>query len=100
MACLAFNIGGIKLGITIDRAKCLVVSGTTACKISSSLKCTCQSSGLIISKLDSTAKGGVVLAICKKYNLPIVAIGMGEKEDDLQPFNAEYFSKALLGIET
>ncbi len=56
--------------------------------------------GLIITKLDSTAKGGVVLAICKKYNLPIVAVGMGEKEDDLQPFNAEYFSKALLGIET
>ena len=55
--------------------------------------------GLIITKLDSTAKGGVVLAICKKYNLPIVAIGMGEKETDLHPFNAEYFSKALLGIE-
>ena len=53
----------------------------------------------IITKLDSTAKGGVVLAICKKYDLPIVAIGMGEKEDDLQPFNAEYFSKALLGID-
>ena len=56
--------------------------------------------GLIITKLDSTAKGGVVLAICKKYDLPIVAVGMGEKEDDLQPFNAEFFSKALLGIET
>ena len=55
--------------------------------------------GLIITKLDSTAKGGVVLAICKKYKLPIVAVGMGEKEDDLQPFKAEYFSKALLGIE-
>ena len=54
--------------------------------------------GLIITKLDSTAKGGVVLAICKKYNLPIVAIGMGEKETDLHPFNAEYFAKALLGI--
>ena len=55
--------------------------------------------GLIITKLDSTAKGGVLLAICKKYKLPIVAIGMGEKETDLHPFNAEYFSKALLGIE-
>ena len=55
--------------------------------------------GLIITKLDSTAKGGVVLAICKKYKLPIVAIGMGEKETDLHPFNSEYFSKALLGIE-
>ena len=55
--------------------------------------------GLIITKLDSTAKGGVVLAICRKYKLPIVAVGMGENEDDLQPFKAEYFSKALLGIE-
>jgi len=55
--------------------------------------------GLIITKLDSSAKGGVVLAICKKYKLPIVAIGMGEKETDLHPFNAEFFSKALLGIE-
>ena len=56
--------------------------------------------GLIITKLDSTAKGGVVLAICKKYNLPIVAVGMGEKETDLHPFNAEYFAKALLGVST
>ena len=55
--------------------------------------------GLIITKLDSSAKGGIVLAVCKKYNLPIVAIGMGEKEDDLHPFNAEYFSKALLGVD-
>ena len=55
--------------------------------------------GLVITKLDSTAKGGVLLAICKKYKLPIVAIGMGGKETDLHPFNAEYFSKALLGIE-
>ena len=55
--------------------------------------------GLIITKLDSTAKGGVVLAICKKYNLPIVAVGMGEKETDLHPFNAEYFAKALLDIK-
>ncbi len=55
--------------------------------------------GLIITKLDTTAKGGVVLAICKKYKLPIVAVGMGEKEDDLQPFKAEFFSKALLGVE-
>ena len=52
--------------------------------------------GLIITKLDSTAKGGIVLAICKKYKLPILAVGMGEKETDLHPFNAEYFAKALL----
>jgi fused signal recognition particle receptor len=52
--------------------------------------------GLIITKLDSTAKGGIVLAICKKYKLPILAVGMGEKETDLFPFNAEFFAKALL----
>ncbi len=56
--------------------------------------------GLIITKLDTTAKGGVVLAICKKYNLPIVAIGMGEKETDLHPFRAEFFAKALLGFSS
>jgi len=51
--------------------------------------------GLIITKLDTTAKGGIVLAICKKYKLPILAVGMGEKETDLYPFNAEYFAKSL-----
>ena len=56
--------------------------------------------GLIITKLDSTAKGGIILAICKKYNLPIVAVGMGEKDTDLHPFKAEYFAKALLGFNS
>ena len=54
--------------------------------------------GLIITKLDSTAKGGIILAICKKYNLPIIAVGMGEKDTDLHPFKAEFFAKALLGL--
>jgi len=54
--------------------------------------------GLIVTKLDSTAKGGIILAICKKYNLPIIAIGMGEKDTDLHPFKAEFFAKALLGL--
>ena len=39
-------------------------------------------------------------AICKKYNLPIVAIGLGEKDNDLHPFRAEFFAKALLGLES
>ena len=52
--------------------------------------------GLIITKLDSTAKGGIVLAICKKYKLPVLAVGMGEKETDLYPFNAKFFAKGLL----
>ncbi len=56
--------------------------------------------GLIVTKLDSTAKGGIILAICKKYNLPIVALGMGEKDTDLHPFKAEFFAKALLGLDS
>ena len=52
--------------------------------------------GLIITKLDSTAKGGIILAICKKYNIPIIAIGMGEKENDLHPFSAKKFSNILI----
>jgi len=54
--------------------------------------------GLIITKLDTTAKGGIVLAICKKYQLPILAVGMGEKETDLYPFNAAYFAKGLFQL--
>ena len=54
--------------------------------------------GLIVTKLDSTAKGGIILAICRKYDLPIVAVGMGEKDTDLHPFKAEFFAKALLGL--
>jgi len=52
--------------------------------------------GIIMTKLDGTAKGGILLAIGKKFKLPIVALGMGEKEDDLQTFNSEYFSNALM----
>ena len=52
--------------------------------------------GIIMTKLDGTAKGGILLAIGKKFKLPIVALGMGEKEDDLQIFNANHFSKAIM----
>ena len=52
--------------------------------------------GIIMTKLDGTAKGGILLAIGRKFKLPIVALGMGEKEDDLQTFNSKYFSNALM----
>jgi len=52
--------------------------------------------GIIMTKLDSAAKGGILLAIGRKFKLPIIALGMGEKEDDLQVFNSEYFSNALM----
>ena len=52
--------------------------------------------GIIMTKLDGTAKGGILLALGKKFKLPIVALGMGEKEDDLQIFDAEHFAKAIM----
>ena len=54
--------------------------------------------GLVMTKLDGTAKGGIMLALAKKYKLPIVALGLGEKEDDLQIFNAEKFAEAFTQI--
>ena len=52
--------------------------------------------GLIITKLDTSAKGGILLAVCKKYNLPIIAVGMGEKEVDLHSFDANKFTEMLI----
>ena len=52
--------------------------------------------GLIITKLDTSAKAGILLAICKKFGLPIVAVGMGEKESDLHSFDSLKFSKMLV----
>ena len=52
--------------------------------------------GLVMTKLDGTAKGGILIAIAKKYKLPIIALGLGEKEDDLQIFKAEQFAEAFI----
>ena len=54
--------------------------------------------GLIMTKLDGTAKGGILLAVAKKYKLPIIALGLGEKEDDLQIFEAEKFANAFTQV--
>ena len=54
--------------------------------------------GIIMTKLDGTAKGGILLALAKKYKLPIIALGLGEKEDDLQIFEAEKFAEAFIQI--
>ena len=56
--------------------------------------------GLALTKLDGTARGGVVIAIVEELNLPIRLIGVGEKEEDLQDFNASAFVDALLPQET
>lgn len=55
-------------------------------------------SGLIVTKLDGTARGGVVVALAEKFGLPIHAIGVGEGAEDLRPFKAEDFARSLMGL--
>ena len=57
-------------------------------------------SGLVMTKLDGTAKGGVLVALADKFGLPIHAIGVGEQIDDLAPFDPEEFARALTGSTT
>ena len=56
----------------------------------------CQLDGVILTKLDGTAKGGVVISICETLKVPVRFVGVGEGIDDLQAFNAELFAEALL----
>ncbi|MBP9050032.1 MAG: signal recognition particle-docking protein FtsY [Alphaproteobacteria bacterium] len=54
--------------------------------------------GLVVTKLDGSAKGGVVVALADKFGLPIFAVGVGEDIEDLQPFKPESFAQALVGL--
>jgi fused signal recognition particle receptor len=53
--------------------------------------------GLVVAKLDGTAKGGIVVAIARELKIPVKFIGLGEQADDLQPFDAKHFAEALFG---
>ncbi|MBL7372954.1 signal recognition particle-docking protein FtsY, partial [Escherichia coli] len=55
--------------------------------------------GLVMTKLDGTARGGVLVAAAERYGLPIHAIGVGEKVDDLRPFNAQEVARIIAGVE-
>lgn len=54
--------------------------------------------GLIMTKLDGTARGGILVAIAAKYGLPVHAVGVGESAEDLQPFDARDFARAIAGL--
>jgi fused signal recognition particle receptor len=56
--------------------------------------------GLIVTKLDGSARGGVVVALAERFGLPVHAVGVGEGLDDLRPFEAESFARGLLGLDT
>ncbi len=55
--------------------------------------------GLVLTKLDGTAKGGVVVALAERFGLPVYAVGVGEGADDLRPFDAGQFARSLMGLE-
>ena len=54
---------------------------------------------LVITKLDGTAKGGVLVALAERFGIPVVSVGVGEGVDDLRPFDSEYFSRTLMGLD-
>ena len=55
-------------------------------------------SGLIVTKLDGSARGGVIVSLAKEFGLPVHAVGVGEDALDLRPFNADFFAKSLMGL--
>ncbi len=55
--------------------------------------------GLVMTKLDGTARGGVLVSLAEKYGIPVHAIGVGESAEDLRPFEAESFARSLAGLE-
>jgi fused signal recognition particle receptor len=55
--------------------------------------------GLAMTKLDGTARGGVLVALAEKFGLPVHFIGVGEKADDLRPFDAEAFARGIVGLD-
>jgi fused signal recognition particle receptor len=76
----------------------LVLDATTGQNALSQAKTFSEKSGvtgIVLTKLDSTAKGGIVIAIRQEMNLPVKLVGLGEKMDDLQPFDSEQFVHAL-----
>jgi fused signal recognition particle receptor len=56
--------------------------------------------GLIVTKLDGTSRGGAIVGIYRQLKIPIYFIGLGEQPDDLQPFSADSYAKAVFGLET
>lgn len=101
MAELAKIIKVIKKFDHLDQELILVLDATTGQNALTQLEkfhAIAKLDGLIITKLDGTAKGGILVAIAKKYPIPILALGVGEGIDDLRPFSGEVFAKALLGL--
>jgi len=91
-----------KLDPSAPHAVLLVLDATTGQNAISQVEAFSASvpvTGLVMTKLDGTAKGGILVALAGRFGLPVHYIGVGEGEDDLQPFVAADFARALVGIE-
>jgi fused signal recognition particle receptor len=90
-----------KLDASAPHAVLLVLDATTGQNALSQVEAFGQSvplTGLVMTKLDGTAKGGILVALAARFGLPVHYIGVGEGEDDLQPFVATDFANALVGL--
>src|SRR5262249_39812715 len=91
-----------KLDPTAPHAVLLVLDATTGQNAISQVeafKASVPVTGLVMTKLDGTAKGGILVALAARFQLPIHFIGIGEGEDDLQTFDADQFARALTGAQ-
>ena len=89
-----------KLDPAAPHAALLVLDATTGQNAISQVeafKAAIPLTGLVMTKLDGTAKGGILVALAAKFGLPIHFIGVGEAAEDLQPFQAQTFARALIG---
>jgi fused signal recognition particle receptor len=91
-----------KLDASAPHAVLLVLDATTGQNAISQVEAFSASvpvTGLVMTKLDGTAKGGILVALAGRFGLPVHYIGVGEGEDDLQPFVAQDFARALVGAD-
>ncbi len=92
-----------KINPHLPQENILVIDGTTGQNAYRQVEVFQQAlplTGLIVTKLDGTAKGGIVVGLAERFKLPIYAVGIGEQVHDLQPFDAHSFAVALLGMAT
>lgn len=90
-----------KIDVNAPQENLLILDATTGQNAKSQMEIFNQIvgiTGLVLTKLDGTSKGGILVALAKKFNKPIYAIGVGEKIEDLQEFDAKNFAKNLVGL--
>ena len=91
-----------KLDPAAPHSRLLVLDATVGQNAHSQVEtfaATIDISGLILTKLDGSARGGVVVALAERFGLPVHALGVGEQTEDLRPFAAHDFARSLLGLE-